>query len=780
VDRALRVLHLEDNAADAALVRDVLEAGGIACNITRVQTREDFIASLDDDGGLDLILADHSLPAFDGMSALAIAAQESPDVPFVFVSGTLGEELAIEALKLGATDYVLKERLSRIVSAVRGALHVAHYRAERKRAERELRRSEAFLAEAQRMSHTGSWGWILSTGQVTWSEEQYRLFGFEPGQVEPSVDLFMSVVHEQDRPRVRRVQEESTGARRPYEMEYRVVLPDRSLRHLRTIGRPVPAEAGELEEYMGTTTDMTDRVRTEAILRQREKELRDVIETVPAIAWTTAPDGSNTFASRRWTEYTGLSAHDTQGWGWSAAVHPDDLDGLVNKWRQSVASGAPLDNEVRYRRAADGEYRWFLVRAVPLRDERGNILKWYGIAADIEDRKRAEQALRQSESKLEEAQRIAHIGYWERDLDTGEVVVSDETRRIFGIGPQQNVGELARSHTLWSVVLHTESWPRLAGSAAAALGGELCFDKDFRIIRPDGNVRIVRTRRHVTCDEAGRPRRMFGVLQDITELRQAEADRAALAERLRQAEKMEAIGRFASGIAHDFNNMLGGILGYGEMLFDDAPPGSERKRYAQNVLTAASRGRDLVNQILAYSRRSQGGKRTPTDICSTAAESFELLRSSIPPSVVLEVNIPESPLVVGGDATQLHQVIMNLCSNSIHAMKAGGIMRVAITTSSVGRERALSHSTLRPGEYVCLSFEDNGCGMEEATLARIFEPFFTTKEVGSGTGLGLALVYAIATDLKGAIDVKSAPAQGSTFSIYLPLAERSAPAAVAH
>ena len=198
------------------------------------------------------------------------------------------------------------------------------------------------------------------------------------------------------------------------------------------------------------------------------------------------------------------------------------------------------------------------------------------------------------------------------------------------------------------------------------------------------------------------------------------------------------------------------------------------------MLTAASRGRELVNQILAYSRRSQGGKRTPTDICSTAAESFELLRSSIPPSVVLEVNIPESPLVVGGDATQLHQVIMNLCSNSIHAMKAGGILRVAITTSSVGRERALSHSTLRPGEYVCLSFEDNGCGMEEATLARIFEPFFTTKEVGSGTGLGLALVYAIATDLKGAIDVKSAPAQGSTFSIYLPLAERSAPAAVAH
>ena len=223
---------------------------------------------------------------------------------------------------------------------------------------------------------------------------------------------------------------------------------------------------------------------------------------------------------------------------------------------------------------------------------------------------------------------------------------------------------------------------------------------------------------------------------------------------------MEAIGRFASGIAHDFSNILGGILAYGEMLFDEAPENTPRKRYAQNVLTAATRGRDLVDQILAYTR-SQRGKRAPIDVCSTVAETLDLVRSSLPARITLHPTIPDAPLVVMGDATQLHQVVMNLCSNAIHAMKAGGPLRVAITPMEVGAERTLSHGTLRPGSYVCVSVEDRGCGMDDATLGRIFEPFFTTKEFGHGTGLGLALVYAIVTDLEGAIDVMSTLEEGS-------------------
>src|SRR5262245_6520301 len=183
---SLNILHLEDDPNDAEIIQGVLEGGGIDCRITRVDTSEDFIACLAK-GGFDLILADFSLPSFDGMSAFRIAVDKRPDVPFIFVSGALGEELAIDALKIGATDYVLKQKLSRLVTAVRRALRESKERAERKQAEQQLRRSEAFLAEGQRISHTGSWGWVLSSGKVTWSEEQYRMLGFEPGEVEPSV-----------------------------------------------------------------------------------------------------------------------------------------------------------------------------------------------------------------------------------------------------------------------------------------------------------------------------------------------------------------------------------------------------------------------------------------------------------------------------------------------------------------------------------------------------------------------------------------------------------------
>jgi predicted ATPase/signal transduction histidine kinase len=254
------------------------------------------------------------------------------------------------------------------------------------------------------------------------------------------------------------------------------------------------------------------------------------------------------------------------------------------------------------------------------------------------------------------------------------------------------------------------------------------------------------------------------------DLRLENSERKQAEERLRQAEKMEAVGRLAAGIAHDFNNVLAGVFAYGEMLFEATPEHTPLKRYAKNVLTAATRGRALVEQILAYSR-SQLGKRAPIDIGQVVAETLELLRGSLPAAIGLEASIPQLPLVVIGDATQLHQVVMNLCSNAIQATSAGGTLRVALEAAELAAERALSNGTLRPGHYVRLTVEDSGSGMDAATLSRIFEPFFTTKEIGRGTGLGLSLVYAIITDAGGAIDVHSILDQGSTFTIYLPRAQ---------
>ena len=255
--------------------------------------------------------------------------------------------------------------------------------------------------------------------------------------------------------------------------------------------------------------------------------------------------------------------------------------------------------------------------------------------------------------------------------------------------------------------------------------------------------------------------------RDITERKLADAERSRLELRLRQAQKMEAVGRLAGGIAHDFNNILGGILGYAEMLVEQTAAGSPFKRYAQNVLTAANRARGLVDQILAYSR-SQRGKRVAVDLSRIVAETLELVRGSLDPAISLEAKLPATPVQVFGDATQLHQVVMNLCTNAIQAMGGKGSLRVTLETAEVSAERPLAHGALVPGTYARLSVEDTGSGMDEATLGRIFEPFFTTKEVGKGTGLGLALVYGIITDAGGAIDVASAPGRGTAFTIYMP------------
>src|ERR1051325_8544228 len=293
--------------------------------------------------------------------------------------------------------------------------------------------------------------------------------------------------------------------------------------------------------------------------------------------------------------------------------------------------------------------------------------------------------------------------------------------------------------------------------------------QEVRIRHQDGSWRWVENTISNLLHEPG-IRAVVMNLRDITERKLADAERSRLEQRLRQAEKMEAVGRLAGGIAHDFNNILGGILGYAEMLVESTPEGTSERRYARNVLAAATRASSLVEQILHYSR-SQRGKRVPVEIDRIIAETLELVRGSLGAAIRLETRLPAAPLYVVGDPTQLHQIMMNLCTNALHAMHGGGTLRVSLEPVSVEADRVFQHTTLHAGRYARLMVEDTGSGMDPATLQRLFEPFFTTKEVGKGTGLGLSLVYGIVTDSAGAIDVTSTPGKGSCFAIYLPQVE---------
>ena len=291
-------------------------------------------------------------------------------------------------------------------------------------------------------------------------------------------------------------------------------------------------------------------------LRGQEKRLREAVETIPAMTFTTLADGSNTFVNKRWTEYTGLSLEKTSGAGWQRAIHPEDLVRHSEKWRISVATGQLFEDEARFRRATDGEYRWFLVRGVPLRGKRGNIVNWYGTLTDIEDRKRAEEALRltshdlqDSKAKLEEAQRITHVGYWEWDLATDSLIWSDETYRIFGLRPQErpmNVDALRD-------MIHPEDRDRLFREKEQSITSGVRYDVEHRIVRPSGEVRVLNSTRAVKKDESGRPTHFYGTVQDITDRKRAEESLQRSQFYLAEGQRLAHMGSWAFNPAGFFD-----------------------------------------------------------------------------------------------------------------------------------------------------------------------------------------------------------------------------------
>jgi len=380
----------------------------------------------------------------------------------------------------------------------------------------------------------------------------------------------------------------------------------------------------------------------------------------------------------------------------------------------------------------------------------------------------SEQALRASEERYALAMEGANEGHWDWDIAGDRLFLSAKMKAWAGLSQDSHIN--TRTAWLANIVIHPDDMPRFQSALSDHFDARTPrYECEYRIRQPDGQWRWLRSRGRCLRCATGKPYRFVGSTTDITAEKQAQTDKENLEAQLRQSQKMEAIGTLAGGIAHDFNNILGAILGYGELAHQQSAEGSALRRYLDNVLHAAERAKSLVDRILGFSR-SGLGERVPVNVQAITEETLELLAASLPAGIRLEQKLLGGNAAVIGDPTQLHQVVMNLCTNALHAMEHGGALSVLLERIDLGEGRALSRGVLAPGPHLRLTVSDTGSGISPKVVERMFDPFFTTKGVGEGTGLGLSVVHGIVTDLGGAIEVTSRAGNGTAFEIWLPVA----------
>ena len=490
-----------------------------------------------------------------------------------------------------------------------------------------------------------------------------------------------------------------------------------------------------------------------ANLQQSEDRLRLVIDTIPAYVWSARPDGSLDFINQRLLEFLGRSMQDILGWG--SLVHPDDLTRFVGEWQAAVATGEPLESEARLQRM-DGNYRWLLIRNVPLCDKLGNIVSWYGTAIDIEERHRVEEALRRSENYLMEAQRLSHTGSWAGA--PGEIRYwSEECHRVLGFDPQDGQ---PRFESFFQRI-HPDDQVRTLEQLDSASREKAEFEFDYRIVHPGGGIRDIHTVGHPVFSPSGDLVEFVGTVMDITERKQADEER----ERLRQLQadlahlsRVTTMGELTASLAHEIRQPISAAMTNAKTclrwLGRDQPDLAEGREAAARIVEDVTRAADIMRRISSLFKK-EALQRELVDVNELIREMIVLLRSEANRySVSIRIELAEDLPNVIADRVQLQQVFMNLMLNGIDAMK------------DTTRKGELTITSQVEHGQVQVSVSDNGVGLRPEQADQIFKAFFTTKD--NGTGMGLPISRSIIESHGGHLWATGVPGSGATFQFTLP------------
>ena len=617
------ILYLEDNPRDAELVREKLQQILLAYELQITSDRAEYEAALARIR-FDLILSDYRLPGYDGLAALALAQEKQPEVPFILISGTLGEEQAVDCMRLGATDYVLKKNLTRLVPAVLRALTEAEEHQKRRDAEHALQESELLLRESQAIAGLGSYVLDISTGLWRSSAIMDQVLGID-------------------------------------------------------------------------------------------------------------------------------EAYDRSVAGWLALIHPDDRPMMADYMNSEVLGrGQRFNKEYRIRRPRDQTECWVHGLGQLEFDSQGHPKKMNGTIQDITPRKQAEQSHARLAMAVEQASEAIVI----TEPDGTISYVNPAFEKIAGYTREEAVGQTSRilKSGKHDTEFYRQMWEALA--AGQVWHGHLINKrKDGTRYEEDATISPVH-------DAAGNLVNYVAVKRDVTH-------EAELENQLRQAQKMESIGRLAGGVAHDFNNLLMGIMGYAELCRGRIEPSHPIREYLDEITGGAQRSADITRQLLAFARKQIIAPKI-LYLNDAVAGMLNLLRQLIGEGIPLVWRPGADLRPIKIDPSQIDQILANLCVNARDAITGAGEITLETGNTTLDADYCVAHPEALPGAYVFLAVSDNGCGMDKDTLAKVFEPFFTTKEVGKGTGLGLATVYGIVKQNKGFIYAYSEPGRGTTFKIYLP------------